>query len=211
VRVPVIPNAVPWPVPDGTQRPPAAQAWRAVAGRGPPAPPKGFRPPLAVLQGSSLDGTVTGIWRLWVRGSERGRLQAMIGQLGLEDRVHLHGGESGTSATGIALLTSSCCLRASGFSVTLVERWRMADPSVSFDCDTGPRDIIRHGVDGILVPSGDTERLGMELRRLMDNPDERSRLGTHAREIRTRFSIDRVADMWESLFDDALGSSRVRR
>jgi len=42
-------------------------------------------------------------------------------------------------------------------------------PDVSFDCDTGPRDIIRHETYGLLVPSGDTVALENELRRLMSD------------------------------------------
>jgi glycosyltransferase involved in cell wall biosynthesis len=211
VRVPVIPNAVPWPVPttEPNVPPPPKYGGRLLAA-GRLHPQKGFDLLLPCFgklarQYSDWDLAIVG------EGHERGRLQAMIGQLGLENRVHLPGrvGNIGDWYHNADIFVMPS--RFEGFPMTLVEAMAHGKPSVSFDCDTGPRDIIRHGVDGILVPSGDTERLGIELQRLMDNTDERSRLGTHAREIHTRFSIDRVAGMWESLFDDALGSSRVRR
>lgn len=211
VRVPVIPNAVPWPVPttEPSVPPPPKPGGRLLAA-GRLHPQKGFDLLLPCFgklsrQYSEWDLAIVG------EGHERGRLQAMIGQLGLENRVHLPGRVGNISdwyRTSDIFVMSS---RFEGFPMTLVEAMAYGNPSVSFDCDTGPRDIIRHGVDGILVPSGDTERLGMELRRLMTNTDERARLGTHAREIRARFSIDRIAGMWESLFDDALESSRVRQ
>jgi len=73
-------------------------------------------------------------------------------------------------------------------------------PAVSFDCDTGPRDIIRHEVDGLLVPAGDVAGLTNALDRLMGDAVLRQSLGKHAVEVRERFSMERVSGMWERLF-----------
>jgi glycosyltransferase involved in cell wall biosynthesis len=81
-------------------------------------------------------------------------------------------------------------------------------PVVGFDCDTGPRDIIRHGLDGFLVPAGDLQGLTDSLNRLMQHADLRHQLGASASEIRSRFSIDAVASMWENLFSELLPDGR---
>jgi len=75
-------------------------------------------------------------------------------------------------------------------------------PAVSFDCDTGPRDIIRHEVDGLLVPSEDVTCLSLALDRLMTNADLRQRFAERAIEVQERFSMERIAGMWEKLFLD---------
>ena len=83
-------------------------------------------------------------------------------------------------------------------------------PAVSFDCDTGPRDIIRHGVDGLLVPCNDADALGTALSTVMADDDLRARLAERAVDARDRFSIERVAAMWESLFAEPLSPASAR-
>ena len=63
--------------------------------------------------------------------------------------------------------------RSEGFPNTLIEAMTHGLPAVSFDCDTGPRDIIHHGVDGLLVPACDADALEGALRGMMADPSLR--------------------------------------
>ncbi len=92
-----------------------------------------------------------------------------------------------------------------GFPNTLAEAMAHGVPAVSFDCDTGPRDIIRHGIDGLLVPPGDEVALEAALGLLMADEALRHEYAALATEARQRFSIDSVAAMWETLFLRARG------
>ena len=92
--------------------------------------------------------------------------------------------------------------RFEGFGNTLAEALAHGVAAVSFDCDTGPRDIIRHEVDGLLVPPGDTVALTAALDKLMCDPALRQQFAKRAVEARARFSMERVAGMWEALFDE---------
>jgi glycosyltransferase involved in cell wall biosynthesis len=94
--------------------------------------------------------------------------------------------------------------RFEGFPNTLVEALAYGLPAVSFDCDTGPRDIIRHETDGLLVPVGDVSALGAALERLMGNANLRKCFAKRAVEARERFSIERIAGMWEALFREVM-------
>lgn len=91
-----------------------------------------------------------------------------------------------------------------GFPNTLAEALAHGLPAVSFNCDTGPRDIIRHGVDGLLVPPGDSRELMFALDQIMADSQLRRRFAARATDARERFSIEKIASLWEDLFDQCM-------
>ena len=76
---------------------------------------------------------------------------------------------------------------------------------MSFDCTSGPREIIRNNVDGILVPPQDVEALAEVMDRLLSRPSDRDRLGERAAEIVTRLDARKVMAMWETVIDAVVG------
>ncbi|WP_197714595.1 glycosyltransferase family 4 protein [Nitrosomonas supralitoralis] len=127
-------------------------------------------------------------------------LEILVRQLGLQSRVLLPGraGNVGDWYERADLFVLSS--RFEGFPNALVEAMAYGVPTVSFDCDTGPRDIICHEVDGLLVPPGNQVSLTAALDRLMDDAALRQRFANRAVEVRERFSIDLVAEKWANLF-----------
>jgi GalNAc-alpha-(1->4)-GalNAc-alpha-(1->3)-diNAcBac-PP-undecaprenol alpha-1,4-N-acetyl-D-galactosaminyltransferase len=138
------------------------------------------------------------------KGSLQGQLEAQAGSLGLKDRVSFAGAVSDPfpllSAADLFVFSS----RFEGFGNALTEAMACGLPVISFDCPAGPADIIRHGVDGILVPPEDIAALASAMDRLMGNAAERERLARSAPEVLTRFSLKSVLAMWERVFDDVV-------
>lgn len=89
-----------------------------------------------------------------------------------------------------------------GFPNTLAEAMAHGLPAVSFDCETGPRDIIRHGIDGFLIRPNDTSGLKAAMDRLMGDTELRTQFATNAIEVRTRFSLEKTSLLWEHLFKE---------
>jgi glycosyltransferase involved in cell wall biosynthesis len=85
--------------------------------------------------------------------------------------------------------------------MVIVEAMSCGLPVVSFDCPTGPREIIQDGHDGVLVKLGDVSAFANGLARLMDEPDTRKRMGKAARLSSRRFALDLVGRQWIELIE----------
>ncbi|MCL6618302.1 MAG: glycosyltransferase family 4 protein [Thermomonas hydrothermalis] len=136
-------------------------------------------------------------------GSLRSELERQVQVLGLTGRVHLPGraGNMGDWYARADLYVMSS--RYEGFPNALGEAMAYGCAVVSYDCDTGPRDLIRHGVDGLLVkPVGDVLALARALGQLMRDDALRTRMAAKAVEVRARYSMENILAMWEKLFDD---------
>jgi GalNAc-alpha-(1->4)-GalNAc-alpha-(1->3)-diNAcBac-PP-undecaprenol alpha-1,4-N-acetyl-D-galactosaminyltransferase len=132
-------------------------------------------------------------------GEDRHALEALIGELSLKDRVSLPGRvrDPGQILAEADLFVMSS--RYEGFPNALLEAMACGLAVIATDCPSGPRDIIREGVDGILVPLNDLDALASSMDRLMEDQTERQRLGANAVKITERFSVEKIMSMWDDL------------
>jgi glycosyltransferase involved in cell wall biosynthesis len=72
---------------------------------------------------------------------------------------------------------------------------------VSFDCPTGPSDIIDDHRNGILVPHKDVDALARGMSELMGDEDKRRRYAAAAAETSREYSIEAIGPKWEALFE----------
>ena len=100
--------------------------------------------------------------------------------------------------------------RKEGFPMVLLEAMSAGLPVVSFDCPTGPRDIIREGVDGHVVPDGDGDALAAALSGLMEDEATRKAFGAAAVEGAARYDIATIAGRWEALLAETAASKTGR-
>lgn len=202
-RVPVIPNAIASPLPDNIPRIlPATlcgQGRKVLLAVGRLDPVKNF---VALLHAFAQVAQRYPEWDLVIlgEGPQRPLLESIVRSKRLDRRVFLPGiaGNVGNWYTRASLFAMTSL--SEGFPNALAEALAHGLPAVSVDCDTGPRDIIRHDVDGLLVPPHDPGALVAALAGVMGDPALQSRLALRAGEAAERFCLEKVAAMWESLF-----------
>jgi glycosyltransferase involved in cell wall biosynthesis len=152
---------------------------------------------LAVNQ---LDG-----WQLWIvgDGEDRNKLQSMVEQYHLQHSVIIHPPTSTISDYYRRAKWFCLSSRFEGLPMVLLEAASWSLPTVAFDCDTGPAEIISHGENGLLCPSGNTIALsGMIVEACSVSVDTYKNMQTKARAIADRFTLPHIGDMWVKLLEE---------
>jgi glycosyltransferase involved in cell wall biosynthesis len=142
-------------------------------------------------------------WRLYIvgEGGCRKELEDQIASHNLKNSIFLTGQVENPvdllKQADIFVFTSLY----EGFPNALSEAMAEGLPVVSFDCPSGPSDIINNEKSGLLVPNGDCDAFVDELVKLIDNPEKREALGCEAKRIREKLSIDLVMKQWNNLLN----------
>lgn len=173
------------------------------------APEKGFDTLLDAFE--RIAGTHPD-WNLTIAGEGplREPLTRAIATRGLAGRVALPGFTRNVRATlrtaDLFVLSS----RFEGFPNALLEAMAEGLACVSFDCETGPRELITHAHNGWLVAPGDPAALAAALAALMGDPGLRARLGARAHEVCSTYALPAVMHKWNHLLALACAPTRAR-
>jgi len=162
---------------------------------------KGF--PL-LIEAFSRSGLPNQGWHLVIlgEGHDRGRLEAQIRSLGLQQCVSLLGlvpsPETWLRRADLFVLSSLF----EGLPNALLEAMAFGVASIAFDCPSGPAEIIRHKRTGLLLPTGNIAALAAALRELAGDPQRRKRLGSAAQaDVTARFGLDVIVRQWQSVLE----------
>ena len=195
-RIVVIPNGIGSTGLTGGPREPT------VVGIGRLVPQKGFDILLkAFAHAIRLDPN----WRLVLFGDgpERERLLALAEHLKIRDRVSFPGIVRDVQKELVKASIFVLSSRFEGFPNALLEAMSAGCGVISTDCPSGPAEILRSGVDGLLVPPNDAEALGAALSVLMHDPESRQKFGVRAREVTHRFSLTTEFESWDRILDQS--------
>jgi phosphatidylinositol alpha-mannosyltransferase len=96
-------------------------------------------------------------------------------------------------------------LRGESFGLVLTEAFTQGTPVVASNIP-GYRDVLRDGVDGVLVPPGDAQAIAEALRDLYEQPDRRRSMARAAALGVERFAWPRVTSQLMEAYQDAIAT-----
>jgi glycosyltransferase involved in cell wall biosynthesis len=196
----VVPNPVSAPKPAQADPPPPDMLPQGpyILAVGRLIPLKGFDVLLRAFAQAAEDAKE---WKLVFvgEGKERAVLEAQAQDLRVEDRVFFTGRVKDVGAiyaeAEIFVLSSFF----EGFPNVLCEAMAHGLPVIAANCDYGPADIVRPGIDGLLVPVKDEQALAEALQKLMGDEKMRCSMGERTAEIIERFGMEKIMERWNQV------------
>jgi GalNAc-alpha-(1->4)-GalNAc-alpha-(1->3)-diNAcBac-PP-undecaprenol alpha-1,4-N-acetyl-D-galactosaminyltransferase len=139
---------------------------------------------------------------IYGEGPNRSKLEIMINNLNLKDRVFLKGQVKNVSNyifdTSLFVFPS----RHEGMPNALMEAMACGLPCISTDCRMGPRELINDGINGILVPVDDIPSMESAMRKIMSDKISADRIAANAIKIRETHSIDLITMKYINYFKE---------
>lgn len=148
-------------------------------------------------------------WTLSVygEGEDKHELVKMISRKGVRNSMYIHPVEKNVEQE---YQNSSVYVMSSlyeGFGLVLTEAMAYGVPCISFDCPSGPAEIITNGEDGIVVEYKNIDKLADAMIFLIEDKALRKEMGENARENVKRFLPEKIMPRWISLFEQITGLS----
>ena len=148
--------------------------------------------------------------RIYGQGKERAALQAMIDELQIGSQTRLMGW---TDSLGDAMSEASVFAMTSrfeGLPLVGIEAMSRGLPMVSFDCPRGPRELVKDGINGFLVPNGDIPAFTAALSQVIDDDELRASMSKAALRDAEVYEISSVGRRWKELIEGLLSAAGQR-
>lgn len=135
-------------------------------------------------------------WIILGEGEDRNLIEAKIKEYNLENRLILKGNVSNIDEyyknSSIFVMTS----RYEGLPMTLLEAKSYSLPIVSFDCMTGPSEIISDNINGYLIDENNLDDMSKKINILIDDIDTRKIFKKNAKYDIDKFDLDKIINKW---------------
>lgn len=132
-------------------------------------------------------------------GNLRGMLEQKIMTLGLQKYIKILPPIQDVAkyyqSGSLFLLTS----HSEGFGMVLLEAISFGLPCISYDCPSGPRDIVENDVNGYLIPMDDFENFKNKTLSLLTDPEKLHKLANGAYSTSLKWNDEAVLSEWKKI------------
>ena len=141
-------------------------------------------------------------WKLKIIGDgpTRGKITSRIEKSAYRERIEIHTSSDQIVDQYLEASVYVMTSRSEAFPMVLLEAQACGLPTLAFDCETGPAEIISHGQNGYLIRPYDTEEMSRRLTELCENTELRRSFGQNARLNAERFLPEKIYAKWDDFF-----------
>ena len=141
-------------------------------------------------------------WKLHIFGTTGNDYFKKIEQLVIENKLQgtiIFKGQSNTIQTQlkqakIMLITS----QQECFPMVILESNSCGVPVFSFDCPTGPRNIINNNINGVLIEHNNTKQFVEKLNTIATDNEKLNVLSNNAFENAEKYNLDTIMNLWKN-------------
>lgn len=143
-------------------------------------------------------------WRLRIvgEGDDEGMLEKLRSELNIETSTELVPKTNNIAAHYQESAFFVMSSRFEGLPLVLIEAQAYGVPIISFDCDTGPAEIIKHGETGWLCEARNVSELSKYISKAVhcfNDETNYEKFSVYATEGIKRFSVNVIVDKWSDL------------
>lgn len=143
-------------------------------------------------------------WIVLGEGEDREKLESKTREKGLDKQLLFPGNVENIDvyyeSAAMFVMTS----RFEGLPMTLLETKPFKLPIVSFDCKTGPKELVKDGENGYLIPEGENKRMCDAICTLIQNCDQRKAFSDNAVIDMEKFELKNIIESWKKLLTDII-------
>ena len=136
---------------------------------------------------------------IYGQGQDKEFMKSLVCKYNIDKQVNIYEPVSNISDKLIEASIYAFPSRSDGFGLVITEAMECGLPTVAFDCECGPREIVSPNT-GVVVPDKDIDAFSQALEKLITNENLRKSMGAAAvLEVR-RFYCDSIMPKWIELF-----------
>ena len=94
-----------------------------------------------------------------------------------------------------------------GMPNSLMEAMALGIPSIATDCPIGgPKQLIKNGCNGVLVPVNDVDAMSSALKDILSNPSKQNLISRNNHNMISDYSANRIANQWLKFIEEVVNN-----
>lgn len=139
-------------------------------------------------------------WILEIVGSgeEEESLKKLAIDLNIDNSVHFFGHTNNVQERYIDASGFILSSRYEGFCLVMIEAMAHGLPCISFDCESGPNEVIQDGINGYLVADQDINALASSIKKYIELPEQKKQeMSFSAQNTSKQYMPEIIIDRWK--------------